>query len=441
MPSIHNRALWWNRDGVAAATEEARTVGYELDEPSDLGSLVDRLSEDRYVLLGEASHGTSEFYRWRAWLTAQLVREYDVAFVAVEGDWTDCYEVNRYVKGRTGEKSAPNVLETFERWPTWMWANWEMIDFIEWLREYNAARTEEEKVGFYGLDVYSLFESMAAVIEYLEKTDPDAADEVRNAYHCFEPYGDDAREYARATRLAPESCEDEVIEVLTRLQDRLPEYEDSEEEFNAEQNALVAKNAEKYYRAMVGLSEDSWNIRDRHMMETAQRLLNYHDGRTGIIWAHNTHIGDARATDMSARGRLNIGQLARERADPADVSLVGFGSHHGSVIAGEAWDAPMEEMTVPSAEEGSIEDVLHQAGGDRLLFTDEIDETDSLAAERGHRAIGVVYDPTRESGNYVPTVLPDRYDAFVHIDVTEALHPLDLHTDRDAISELYPWGL
>lgn len=299
--------------------------------------------------------------------------------------------------------------------------------------------------GFYGLDVYSLFESMRALIEYLDDIDPDAAADARDAYRCFEPYGEDAREYARAVRLAPESCEDEVVEVLAEFIEDGPDYSDNhpDERFSAEQNALIAKNAEEYYRAMIGGGTDSWNIRDRHMTETLERLMEHHgsDAR-GIIWAHNTHIGDARATDMKRHGRHNIGQLVREQAETDNVMLIGYGSHRGSVIAGEEWEASMEQMTVPPAQRGSYEDIFHRTGHqNRLLLMDELEDESRLDDERGHRAIGVVYDPDHEANNYVPTVLPERYDAFIYLDETEALHPLAMHTERNAIPELYPWGL
>lgn len=318
------------------------------------------------------------------------------------------------------------------------------MELIEWLREFNANRPESERAGFYGLDVYSLFESMTAVIDYLEDIDPDAAVRARDAYNCFEPYGEDAREYARSTRLVPESCEDEVIEMLTRLRERTPEPSDEpEEQFAAEQNALVAKNAEEYYRAMARADVNSWNVRDEHMVETLDRLLDHHDpDAKAIVWAHNTHVGDARATDMEERGKVNVGQLVRERNPADDVFVVGFGTHRGEVIAGERWEAPMEHMQVPSARQGSLGDVFHRASEDEtdaFVFCDEVAE--AFAEPRGHRAIGVVYDPDRELGNYVPTVLPERYDAFVHVEHTNALHPLHIEPEREKPPEAYPWGL
>ena len=442
--TLQDRTSWTEPGDVDAAVADVRSRAQRLEQPDDLDRLVEGFGDRKYVLLGEASHGTSEYYRWRARLTARLIREKDFSFVAVEGDWTDCYEVNRHVKGLPeSHETISDALEAFERWPTWMWANWEILEFLDWLELHNQGAREDDRVGFYGLDVYSLFESMAAVIEYLDDVDPNAAAQARAAYQCFEPYGEDAQEYARALRMVPETCEDEVVDILTRFREGVEEYDHGRDDyFNAEQNALVAKNAEQYYREMVRGEVDSWNIRDRHMVETLERLQEYHGSDAkGIVWAHNTHVGDARATDMEARGRLNVGQLVREHEARSDVALVGMGSHRGSVIAADSWGASLEEMTIPPAQEGSYEHVFERARGDDcLLVTEDLPDDSPLARPRGHRAIGVVYHPAHEAGNYVPTVLPDRYDAFIYLGETSALHPLDVHVDRDAIPDLYPWG-
>jgi erythromycin esterase len=410
-----------------------RERAYVLREPEDLDPLLERIGDVHCVLLGEASHGTSEYYTWRARISQRLIREKGFSFIAVEGDWPDCYEVNRYVKGyRDSGTNAREVLEAFDRWPTWMWANEEILELAGWLRGYNDGLPEEERVGFYGLDVYSLWESMEAVIEYLERVDPEAVDNARRAYKCFEPYGEDVREYARATAFVPTSCEDEVVEMLAELRNRLPEYRDEpESRFSAEQNALVVRDAERYYRAMVRGGSSSWNVRDRHMVETLERLMRHHGpGAKAIVWEHNTHIGDARFTDMADVGMVNVGQLVREQRGIEDVVLVGFGSHRGSVIAGAEWGAPMKRIPVPLAREGSWEDILHRTGEeDKLLVFAEAEDEDGLLEPRAHRAIGVVYDPAYERyGNYVPTVLPRRYDAFLYLDETQALRPLHMRT-------------
>ncbi|WP_435146881.1 erythromycin esterase family protein [Halobaculum sp. P14] len=443
--SLSGRSTWEEPAEVDRAARNVAALSETLSGPADLDGLARRLADEDVVLIGEASHGTSEFYRWRAHLTARLIREHGFDFVAVEGDWTSCYEANRFVKGLpdSGE-TVREVMDAFGRWPTWMWANWEMVEFFEWLELHNREFASDD-VGFYGLDVYSLFESMDAVVEYLEETNPEAAEHAREAYRCFEPYGTDAQEYARSLRMVPASCEEDVVDVLTELREEAAAAEPTHDEdaFSAEQNALVAKNAEAYYRALVSGDTDSWNVRDEHMADTLDRLVEHHGGDAqAVVWAHNTHVGDARATDMEGKGRLNIGQLARERFGDDDVKLVGFGSYEGSVVAGDEWGAPMETMDVPAAKDGSYEDVFHRAGGDdRLLYTDRIADDDALSEPRGHRAIGVVYHPQWESGNYVPTDLRRRYDAFIHVDESQALHPLELHPDRERVPELYPTGL
>ena len=409
--------------------ERVRGMARPLEGDGALDVLMDRIGDARCVLLGEASHGTSEYYAWRARISERLIREKGFSFLAVEGDWPDCYEVNRYVRGLPGSaESAREALGVFRRWPTWMWANEEVEDLVGGLRRRNDGLPEGEKAGFYGLDVYSLWESLEAVMEYLQREHPDAVEAARRAYSCFEPYGGNAHEYARATAFVPTSCEDEVVGMLSELVRGDAEHpEDGDEaHFAAEQNALVARNAERYYRAMILGGASSWNVRDRHMTETLGRLLDHHGpDAKAVVWEHNTHVGDARYTDMADNGLVNVGQLARERWGEEDVVIVGLGSHRGSVIAGAAWGAPMERMPVPPARENSWEDVLHRAcGGDGLLLFSG-PGSEGLHEERAHRAIGVVYDPGRERhGNYVPTVLPRRYDAFLYLDETRALRPL-----------------
>jgi erythromycin esterase len=428
----------------------------------DLDALLECIGDAKYVLLGEASHGTSEFYTWRAEITKRLITEKGFSFIAVEGDWPDCYRVNRYAKGMENSgSSAFEVLHAFSRWPTWMWANREIVDLIEWLRSHNKViEKEDKKVGFYGLDVYSLWESLDAVAQYLQRNYPDAMKSAIEAYRCFEPYGRDVEEYARATAFIPESCEDEVMDMLIKLRQKTSEREEDdglrlkgdgrEAYFNAEQNAVVAKNAELYYRTMMHGGVASWNVRDHHMMNTLERLMKFH-GTTAksIVWAHNTHIGDARATDMRQAKMVNLGQLAREQAGRDSVVLVGFGTYKGSVIASKEWGEPMERMPVPSAIDGSWDSFLHRlednVGRNKLLTFDDIDktETPSLLESKGQRAIGVVYNPSYEKyGNYVETILPIRYDAFLFIDETHALHPLHMPVSPDEeLPETFPTGL
>jgi erythromycin esterase-like protein len=409
-----NRFLETETRETAGLARDVERRALPLRSGDDLEPLIDRIGEAHYVLLGEASHGTSEFYTWRATLSQRLIEEKGFSFIAVEGDWPDCYRVNRYVKALTdGSDSARDALHAFERWPTWMWANEEVVALAEWLRQYNDPLPQGKKAGFYGLDVYSLWDSMYAVLAHLRKTDPDALAAARRAFRCFEPYGEDVQEYAAATRWISESCEQEVVALLRELRRKAPNYvgDGKESHFNAEQNALVLKNAEAYYRTMVQGGPESWNIRDRHMTATLERLMQHHGPNArGIVWEHNTHIGDALYTDMAGDGMVNVGQLVREGHAAEDVVLVGFGTHHGSVIAGSAWEAPMQTMRVPPARRGSWEDVLHDAGEKaKLLLFHEAELTSDWLAPRGHRAIGVVYHPEYERhGNYVPTVLPRR---------------------------------
>lgn len=439
--------LWRGAKPETALLDEIQSLARPVGSPADLDPLIEQIGDARYVLLGEASHGTSEFYTWRAEISKRLIAEKGFSFIAVEGDWPDCYSVNRYVKSLTGE-SAESVLHAFSRWPTWMWANREIVDLAEWMRLHNARLPGERQAGFYGLDVYSLWDSMHAVLEYLERLDPQLARNARRAYSCFEPYEEDAQEYARATVLVPTSCEDEAVQILRQLRARAPEFRDDGRDayFNAEQNALVARNAELYYRTMVRGGPSSWNVRDNHMVETLNRLVaHYGPQAKAIAWEHNTHIGDARFTDMARSGMVNVGQLVRQEHEREGVVLVGFGTHHGSVIAGEAWGAPMRKMDVPEAREGSYEHAMREAeiGDSLFLFSPgEPEETAKLREPRGHRAIGVVYDPRTEHwGNYVPTILPGRYDAFIYLEETKAVDPLHMAVRFDGeVPETFPSG-
>jgi len=413
-----------------------------------LDPLLQAIGDARYVLLGEASHGTAEYYTWRAALSRRLIVEKGFSFIAVEGDWPDCYRVNRYIKGHDDAvHSAREVLYAFQRWPTWMWANHEVVALVEWLRRHNKDLPETRKIGFFGLDVYSLWDSLYQVLGYVRKHHPQSLPAARHAVQCFEPYGEDVQEYAQATRWVDSSCEQEVVALLAELRRSAHQSSDAgpDASFDAEQNALVVRNAEDYYRTMVQGGPESWNIRDRHMTETLQRLMQQHgpDARC-IVWEHNTHIGDARFTDMADEDMVNVGQLVRERHAADGVVLVGFGSYQGSVIAGREWEAPMQRMRVPPAQPGSWEDVLHCAGAeDKLLLLATAQPTRALLQQRGHRAIGVVYRPEYERGNYVPTVLPRRYDAFLYLDRTSALHPLHDVTAREEgeVPETYPSGV
>ena len=286
-------------------------IATPLEDKADLDPLLKYIGDAKYVLLGEASHGTHEYYTWRMKITQRLIEEKGFSFVAVEGDWPDCYRLNRYVKNYLHSgKSAKEVLGAFNRWPTWMWANWEVVAFAEWMKKYNKDLSVDKKIGFYGLDVYSLWESMDAIIKYLEKNDPQAFKTAMAAIHCFEPYkADEGQSYAKASCIVPDLCEKEVVDLLREIRSKIASYNsDHENVFSTEQNAMVAVNAEKYYRAMVRGGAQSWNIRDRHMTATLDRLMKFYGKNSKtIVWEHNTHIGDARATDMANEGMVNVG--------------------------------------------------------------------------------------------------------------------------------------
>jgi erythromycin esterase-like protein len=402
-----------------------------LRDEADLDPLLDRIGDARIVAIGEASHGTHEYYAWRAALTRRLVEDHGFGFVAVEGDWPDCYRVNRSVRLRPGADPDPrDALDAFDRWPTWMWANDDVVEFCRWLRRFNADRDEDDRVGFYGIDVYSLWDSMHALVGWLQEHEPEHVDTAKQALACFEPFGEDGAEYAFASRFTPTSCEQAAVDLLRSLCEERGRSEaalDREARFSAEQNAAVVVDAERYYRAMVQGSADSWNVRDVHMVDTLDRLLG-HAGPKAVVWEHNTHIGDARATDMARSGMVNVGQLLRERHGTDDVVLVGLGGYRGGVIAGSAWGAQMAPMPVPPARSGSLEALLHEGvGADALVVVPRGNRPAWLDRRLDHRAIGVVYRPEREKwGNYVPTVLGERYDAFLYLEDTSPLQPLHL---------------
>jgi erythromycin esterase-like protein len=402
-----------------------------LRDEGDLDPLVERIGDARVVAVGEASHGTHEYYAWRAALTRRLVTEHGFGLVAVEGDWPDCARVDRSVRLRPGADEDPrSALDAISRWPTWMWANDDVVDFCRWLRDHNADRPAADRVRFAGLDVYSLWDSMHELLAWVQDNEPEHAAAARQALRCFEPFGEDGAEYAFASRFAPSTCEETVVDLLRRLCEErgaASDPDDADARFDAEQNAAVVAGAERYYRAMVGGSAESWNVRDVHMADTLDRLLD-HTGARAVVWEHNTHVGDARATDMADAGMTNVGQLLRERHGTDDVVLVGFGGHRGGVVAGAEWGAQMERMPVPPAREGSLEDLLHRdVGRDALVVVPRGGRPAWLDRRLGHRAIGVVYRPERERwGNYVPTVLGERYDAFLYLEETRPLQPLHL---------------
>ncbi|MGO4495214.1 erythromycin esterase family protein [Paenibacillus sp. 2RAB27] len=410
--------------------EQIKKQAVPLNSTDDLDVLIEAIGDKKYVLLGEATHGTSEFYKLRMELSRKLIETKGFSFIAVEGDWPSCYEVNRYVKQyKDAKPNARAVMEGFNRWPTWMWANEEVGELMDWLKKHNEDKSMAQRVGFYGLDVYSLWESLEEIERYLhEKGTPEQLALARKAFECFDSYDKEGQNYGVSAAFYGESCKDDVVKLLKELHVKRVRYdEDSEAALSAEINALVAVNAEDYYSTMVKHDAESWNVRDRHMVEALRRLAIHHGSDAKVIvWEHNTHIGDARATDMLNDDMINVGQLVREAHGEADVCAIGFGTYRGTVIAAKSWGAPMATMQVPAAQQGSWEELMHRAGAyDQILL---LSKEDPLLGHEvlGHRAIGVVYRPTAERGNYVPSVMARRYDAFVHVDESHALRPLTI---------------
>jgi erythromycin esterase-like protein len=422
-------------------TTREKEKSYGLANARDLDPLMDKVGNARFVLLGEASHGTHEYYTWRTAITKRLINEKGFNIIAVEGDWPDCYRINRYIKGYDyKDKSVLDILKTFNRWPTWMWANWEVAALIDWLKERNTHRSPDRKIGFYGLDVYSLWESMETLISYLLKTDPTAADIAERAMACFARYGRDERAYAEASK--NHSCKDDTIRLLQRIRERATNYNhDPEAALNTMQNAHIAVEAENYYSCMLRFDNESWNIRDRHMKDTINRITRFYGPDSKIIiWEHNTHIGDARYTEMEEDGMLNVGQLLREQHPDEEVAIVGFGSYKGKVIAAPQWDGPIQEMEVPPARKGSIEHILHEEfNSDRLLIFDHNNENERFRKLIPHRAIGVVFHPEREKHNYVLSAVNGRYDAFIFLNESSALHPMHIRSSEFVVPETFPF--
>lgn len=415
-----------------------------LDDPA-FADLFDRLGGKRVVALGEATHGTSEFYRARAAITRRLIEQHGFTIVAVEADWPDAARIDDYVRHCA---RAPTLRHAFARFPTWMWRNEEIDAFIRWLRQHNAALPEPERVEFRGLDVYSLSASIEAVLEYLDARDPDSARDARRRYGCLHPWQEEPERYGQAVMAGRKfSCEDEVVEQLQALlEKRLDDLStDGEAFFDAAQNARIVRAAERYYRTMYYGSAESWNLRDQHMFDTLQRLLDARGANAkAIVWAHNSHIGNASATAMGWQGELNIGQLCRE-AYGDSCALVGFGTDRGTVAAADDWGEPMRIMSVRPARPDSYEAAFRQAGVPVSLTdwrqpgADSL--RDALAEPRLGRAIGVIYRPETElASHYYDAVLADQFDAFIWFEETRAVTPLPAHRPH-GVPDTWPFGV
>lgn len=413
---------------------EAAETGYSdvlaamalpLRGPDDLNPLIEAAGSSRLVLLGEASHGTTEFYSWRALISKRLIEEKGFDFVVVEGDWASLFRLNRYVKHLPGGgDSAASVLTGFTRWPVWMWSNREILELAEWLREHNASLAPDEMAGFYGMDLYGEDQAIEKVLSRLSEVAPGLSVRVEEKYREYARHGED---YTMALARGASSCEEELVRVVRLLEENADAFnQDSLAYMGVLQSAVVVMNAERHRRAGLFPGPESWNYRAGHFWETCRMLLDYYGpGSRGIVWAHNTHVGDARATPMGQHGQINIGQLAREEMGHTDVFSVGFGTHRGTVSAGASWGSPRERMTVPEGVPGSLEDMMNSIvdGAALFIFRDRVD-LEPLLSPVPHRAMGVVYNPASEHRNYVPTILPLRYDAFIFIGETTALLPL-----------------
>lgn len=399
--------------------------------PDELDPILDLIGNASLVFLGEGTHGTHEFYELRHAITRRLIEEKGFRAVAIEGDWPNAARVDEFVRGGSGTSRA--ALGEFRAFPTWMWGNEDVLSFVRWLRGYNdSLRSAAQRCGFYGLDLYSMFASMEAVISFLERQDPAAAEEVRRRFACFEPVSANMQVYALLVHAGSiESCEPEVLAVLENLRKGREELARQSRDyafFSAEQNALLTRAAENFYLAMLRGDPDSWNVRDCYMFETLRRLRDYLGSGTRIVvWAHNTHVGDYRATDQAEEGYLNLGQLAREHFRD-DVFLLGFGTYHGTVTAATAWGGPPELKRVPPAAPGTYEDLFHQTGTPRLFLPLKSLRGQPVAGllnRRQERAIGVVYNPAYEHyGNYFRANLVEQFDGYIFADRTSAVNPI-----------------
>lgn len=431
-------------DPVAEQIREAAEPVPSIDSV-DLGPLMERIGDARVVLLGEASHGTAEFYDMRARITRELIEKKGFSFVAVEADWPDAAQIDHFVRDTRIE---PTEEVTFSRFPTWMWANTQVLEFVKWLRQHNQqAADPDTAVGFYGLDLYSLYSSIDAVINYLEEVDHEAAVVARRRYGCLTPWQSDPATYgAMALGDAHRNCEQEVVDMLDALMQKRLEYarQDGRRFLNAVSNARLVKNAEQYYRIMYRGSTSSWNLRDQHMFDTLVQLLEFHGPRAkAVVWEHNSHVGDAAGTEMGTRGEINVGYLCRQRFGE-QAYLMGFGTHTGTVAAASDWGGPMEIKTVRPSMPDSYERLCHDSGLDAFLLPMSRGQESlrrSLTPARLERAIGVIYRPeTEAASHYFNASLPRQFDEYIWFDRTRAVQALGPEVAA-GVPETFPFGL
>ena len=411
----------------------------------DLGPMLERIGNARVVLLGEATHGTSEFYRMRERITRELILKKGFRFIAIEGDWPDAARVDNYIRHL---EYSPSEWTAFARFPTWMWRNNEVRDFINWLRKHNAATKDEARVAFHGLDLYSLYVSIHAVLSYLDQVEPDAAKIARQRYGCLTPWQGDPAAYGHAALTGTyHNCEQQVVRALRELLEKRVAYaaRDGERFFDAVQNARLVANAERYYRVMYYGSRASWNLRDEHMFTTLKNLLTFYGtGSKAIVWAHNSHVGDSAATEMASRGEHNIGHLCRQEFG-GDAYLVGFGTNSGTVAAASDWDGPMEIKIVQPALPKSYERIFHASGQARFTLgmrgRADLRDAQSLGKPQLERAIGVIYRPeTERASHYFQAVLPRQFDEYIWFDETRAVTPFDT-AELAGLPDTFPFGV
>lgn len=423
----------WAEASDTAFREALHHKAQPFEKRDQLLPLLEAMAERSHVLLGESTHGTAEYYRWRGEISKTLIQDHAFRFVVVEGDWADCYKLNRYVRHEPeAGASAREIMNTFDRWPQWLWANEETAAFIEWLRDYNAERPADAQVGFYGMDLYGLADSMEDLAAYLKASHPALEATAREAIECLQPFSQEVFAYARAHQLGGVDCAEAVQALFEGLVELYEEIEAQKKSavFRAKLDGLVIKNAENHLRHLGTPGKAAWNARVDHFLETIEKLMAKKgpDGK-GIVWAHNTHIGDARATPMESQGSTNIGQLLRERHGQSRIFALGMGTYQGGLLAGEAWDSPRQVMTMPPAAAGSLEALMEERARERdtgqlyWLFDSE-DWRGPLASPIGHRAIGVTYAPALDTRSYVPTLLPLRYDGFLFFRQTGPLTPI-----------------
>lgn len=419
----------------------------------DYDRLLDQIGEARLVLIGEASHGTKEFYRERAVITRRLIEEKGFNAVTAEADWPDAFRVNRFVRGLSKDSNADDALASFDRFPRWMWRNKEVLSFVKWLRAHNDRLPDREKVGFYGLDLYCLHTSIDALLKYLVKADPASAAKVRDYFSCLDAFEGDSQVYGSAVALGiTESCRREVLKALEAVQARAATYRklsagwSAEDHFDAQQNAIAIRDAEEYYRTMFRGRVSSWNLRDQHMARALEAVGSHLEGLGNgakiVVWAHNSHLGDARATEMGRLGELNLGQLAREHFGKKATKLIGLSTYEGTVTCATDWDDPAQTKEVRPALRESYEALFHQVGPDRFYLNLERHGQD-LELPMLERAIGVIYRPeTERQSHYFDARLAAQFDAILHFDRTTAVEPLDgVITKRPtSVPDTYPFG-